>query len=266
MTTPEMFGGPLHNFGEPQNVVAARTQNALAHREGSPESPALDLKCYTNNNNNNNIATATTTSSSTSVGGPSNYVVNTNSNSPPTVVDSPSPTCDQPRPATPTCEQPENLSTTSDKQDQPQQLTSSAGGGGGGLGGGGGQPPLVNRNNNNNNTSREDMDTGRNTPMPASSSSAAATMRDYMQHSQQQQQHPEPSLHPHSSPSLLGGPSSSLYQPFPPVVGAGGVGIRPGSFYPIEHYFPHPVNTPAAVNETRHAPLQPPPMAKTPPR
>lgn len=233
MSAPEMFGGQLQNFGEPQNVGTRTTQNAIT-REGSPESPALDLKCY-----NSTPATTSTSGRNTS-----NLPKSTNSNSPPTVVDSPSPTqCDQQRSTTPV-DEPENLSTTlSDKQEQPGALSSSSTGGVG---------VPIHRS-----ISREDMDTGRSTPMPA----ATATMRDYMhsQH-QQQMQHQEPA---HPPPSLLGNPSS-LYQPYP--AGAGASGIRAGSYYPIEHYFPNPANQQAAVNESRHALPPPPPIAKTPPR
>lgn len=190
-----MFGGQLQNFGEPQNA----RPDPRSSREGSPESPALNLKCYggsaTVNNNNN-----------------------TNS-SPQTVATTPSPT---ERPQTPA--EPENLSITSDKDTG--QLPSS-------------------------HSSNLVMDSGRETPMVSGMSSAVSavtSIRDYMPH-------PEPPIPP---TSLLGGPSS-MYQPFPAV--------RSSSFYPIEHYFPHPVNNPPMM-EARHAPPPPPapPLARTPPR
>lgn len=199
MSTGEMFGGQLQNFVEPQN---AHSDPRSSSREGSPESPALNLKCYgssaTVNNNNNN---------------------NTNS-SPQTVATTPSPT---ERPQTPA--EPENLSVSSDKDTGQLRLPSS-------------HSNLV-------------MDTGRETPMVSGMSSAVSAVtaiRDFMPH-------PEP---PHPPTSLLGGPSS-MYQPFPAV--------RSSSFYPIEHYFPHPANNPPMM-EARHAPPPPPapPLARTPPR
>lgn len=196
MAAPEMFGVPVHNFGEPQN--ARSTQNSAPVRgEGSPESPALDLKCY--------VASSTPTTNPTGATSGRNSSAS-NHNSPPRVgASSLSPT-----EHSATVAEPENLSTApaKEQQDLPRLSNSSLG-------------PMV----------------GRCTPKPA---------RDM------DMPHHDPSSHP--PPSLLG--PSSLYQPF--------CAVRQGSFYPIEHYFPHPGSHPP-VHESRHAP-PPPPIAKTPPR
>lgn len=88
---------------------------------------------------------------------------------------------------------------------------------------------------------------GRDTPMVSAAAAAAnvaqAPMREYLPSHE----------HGMSTASLIG--PSSMYQPFPAV--------RSSSFYPIEHYFPHPATNPP-LSEPRHAP--PPPHARTPPR
>lgn len=172
MSAPEMFGGPIPNFGESQNP---RSTQIAIQREESPQSPALDLKCY-----GTPKQSATTVTTSVSPLGQNSCSILVNHTSPPTVVDSPSPT---ERPATPV--EPENLSTVSEKELQQQRQThqhsSSTG-----------AAAIP--------SSREIMDTGRSTPMRT---------RDYMLSA-----HPESStLHP--PPSMLG--SSSLYPPFSTV-------------------------------------------------
>lgn len=188
MSTGEMFGGQVQNFGDSQNVRG----NQRSSREASPESPALNLKCYA---------------------GSSSATGNTNNNSPQTVAATPSPT---ERPQTPV--EPENLSINSDKETvQPTTSHSSSA-----------------------------MDnSGRDTPMVAPAAVGQTSMREYLPH-------PEHGIPP---ASLIGAPSS-MYQPFPAV--------RSSSFYPIEHYFPHPATNPT-VSEARHAP-PPAPHARTPPR
>lgn len=243
MSAPKMFGGQqqqqqqqpqqpqVHNFTEPQNVRSSHITLGV-QRESSPESPALDLKCYgttvstASNNNNNTVSTPGATSTAGAIsagatgqpntnsnsGGISNSNIgnsnNNNPNSPIAAIDSPTPT---ERPATPAdTTEPENLSTHSDK-DHSQQLLH-----------------------------REIMDTGRCTPMPGSREYGASGHSDA----------------PHHRPPPLLGPSP-MYPPFSAV--------RPGSFYPIEHYFPHPGNHSSSVADLRHG-HPPPPTAKTPPR
>lgn len=218
MSAPEMFGGQIHNLGDPQNVRSV--QNSLASQGGTgAASSALDLKCYGN-------TSAATTEPPAPSGSPttgqhshsSNHSSNNSTpGSPPILVgSSPSPT-EQPASSA----EPENLSVTSAagkelQFQQPPHLSGS------------GAPPT-----------REIMDTGRITPMP---------VRDMHLTSS----HHDPSSHP--PPSMLG--PSSIYQPFSAV--------RSSNFYPIEHYFPHPVNHPSMEREARQAPL-PPPIVKSPP-
>lgn len=233
-----MFGGSLQNFSEQQNARTTEplSSSSLASQgDKSPASPpALDLKCYAPSVSS---ATSGAEAGQTSI---TQRVTKSNpgsNSSPPTVISTPSPT---ERPETPV--QPENLSISTSDKDALQsqhhhhhQHSHSYGGSSSSSTGPAAQVP--------NNSSKQDaMESGgRCTPMP---------VRDYI-----------PAAHADSAsashpptPSMLG--PSSLYPPFSAV--------RPGSYYPIEHYFPHPGNP--SMAEARHAPLPPPqPIAKTPP-